>query len=76
VSEYIGPSEAGRIAGVSSQTIRDWVAAGKLPALHTSIGRVFEAATVERLALERAAQQQFGGRRPRRAIGAAETVEA
>jgi excisionase family DNA binding protein len=60
VGDYIGPSEAARIVGVSAQTIRDWVAAGKLPALRTGIGRVFEIRAVERLAQERAARKTAG----------------
>ena len=48
-------SEAARIIGVSSETIRAWEGSGRLPALKTGRGvRLFNRVDVERLARERA----------------------
>ena len=51
------PSAAGRLLGVSSTTIRNWIYAGKLPAIRLSGGvRAIRREDVEQLAGERAAQ--------------------
>ncbi|MBX7185030.1 MAG: helix-turn-helix domain-containing protein [Vicinamibacteria bacterium] len=49
------PSDAARLLGVSSATVRNWIYAGKLPALRLSGGvRAIRPVDVERLVGERA----------------------
>jgi len=57
-TQWIGPSDAARLLGVSVQSVRDWLDAGRLPHIPTSIGRVVDRADVERLAAERQARQR------------------
>jgi excisionase family DNA binding protein len=53
-TKYVMTSEAARIVGVSSETIRAWANSGKLPFVATGRGvRVFDRAVVERIAAER-----------------------
>lgn len=52
-------SEAARIIGVSSETIRAWEHSGRLPALKTGRGvRLFNRADVEQLAHDRRMAQE------------------
>ena len=51
--ELLGPSEAGRQLGVSSQWVRRLVERGELPGMKTSIGTLVRREDVERLAAER-----------------------
>lgn len=51
------PSAAGRLLGVSSAAIRNWIYAGKLPALRLSGGvRVIRREDLERVAAQRASR--------------------
>lgn len=51
------PSDAARLLGVSSATVRNWIYAGKLPALRLSGGvRAIRPLDIERLVEERARQ--------------------
>ena len=51
--EYLTPSQAAARAGVSSQTVKNWYTAGRLPGLLTPLGRLFVAADVDRVIQER-----------------------
>lgn len=52
---FCGPGVASRILGVSTTSVRDFVARGDLPAIKTEDNRsIFRMADVERLAAERA----------------------
>lgn len=44
--------EAARVLGVSADRVRQLARAGRLPYLRTSLGRLFAAADVERLACD------------------------
>ena len=71
--QFLGPSEAARELGVSTQTLRTWVADGRLVGERTSIGTLVTRESVERLAAMRAQQAPRRGRPPinaTRAIGA------
>ncbi len=59
----LGTSAAARRLNVSSQTVRRFIEAGKLPAVRTPLGHLLDAGEVERLAAERAAQARRGGDR-------------
>ncbi len=52
-TNYLSAGQAGRVIGVSDETIRRLVMRGKLPALDTPIGRLFTPEDVERVRLER-----------------------
>ncbi len=45
----LGPSEAGRLLGVSASTIVRWAKSGKLPSIETSLGRVIPREAVDEL---------------------------
>ena len=62
------PSAAGRLLGVSSATIRNWIYAGKLPAIRLSGGvRAIRREDLERVAGERAARAEQMAKRAARA---------
>ena len=51
-TNYIGVSEAARILGVSTNTVRRWVDDGKLKCTDSTLGRLFDEKIVIALALE------------------------
>ena len=62
------PSAAGRLLGVSSTTIRNWIYAGKLPAIRLSGGvRAIRREDLERVADDRAARAEQMAKRAARA---------
>ncbi len=52
---YLSPTEAANAIGVSTQTVRLWVRAGKMPALRTPNGIVLRREDVEEVAKARTA---------------------
>jgi len=58
----MAPSEAARALGVSSATVRLWLAEGKLTGEMTALGRLIDAASVARLAAKRAERAATAGR--------------
>jgi len=56
-TRYLSAGQAGRVIGVSDETIRRLVLRGKLPALDTPIGRLFLPEDVERVRSERASAE-------------------
>jgi excisionase family DNA binding protein len=55
---FIGVSEAARILGVSTNTVRRWVADGKLQCTDSTLGRLFDEKIVIALALEIARENE------------------
>ena len=61
-SKIVGTVEAGQILGISERTVRDWHKNGKMPKLASGKG---EHLKWERVAVERLAQANKRGGRPR-----------
>lgn len=62
-SKIVGTVEAGQILGISERTVRDWHSKGKMPKLASGKG---EHLRWERVAVERLAQANKRGGRPRK----------
>jgi excisionase family DNA binding protein len=64
LDERLTTSEAARLAGVSKQSIRSWMRAGRLPHEVTPLGALIDPADLDALLLARErAQQAPRGRR-------------
>jgi predicted site-specific integrase-resolvase len=58
ICNFVGTGKAARLLGVSSEAVRLFAAAGRLPVVKTADGRaLYPVAAVERLAAERAARK-------------------
>ena len=55
LGEMLTTAEAGRIAGVSEQTIRLWMRSGKLPSTKTKLGALIDPVRLGRLLSQREA---------------------
>ena len=62
IAELLSTSEASHVAGVSGETIRQWVRGGRLPAQRTPLGALIDPADLGRLIAQREAQRREGGR--------------
>ncbi len=58
IDRRLTPSEAARVAGVSVDTVRGWLRAGRLPYEATKYGALINAADLGRLISEREAAQR------------------
>jgi excisionase family DNA binding protein len=61
LGEVLSTAQAARRLGVSEAWVRRLVAAGRLPAVATPLGRLIPAEAVERFARERARAAAAGG---------------
>jgi len=59
-AELLSTSAASHDAGVSSETIRQWVRGGRLPAQRTPLGALIDPADLGRLISQREAQRTQG----------------
>lgn len=53
-------SEAARVLGVASETLRAWVKQGKVPARQSPLGLLFDASAVHRFAADRERARREG----------------
>ena len=53
IDDRLSPSQAARRLEVSSEMVRRWIRSGRLIATSTSLGHLIDAASVERLRVER-----------------------
>ena len=60
-ANWLSPGQAARLLGLSVQRVGQLIAAGKLPATATPLGRLLDVRDVQALAAERAARK--GGAR-------------
>jgi len=52
-STFLSPTQAARVLGIGTDRVVQLANTGKLAAIKTPLGRLFESSDVERLALER-----------------------
>ena len=57
VLERLRTSAAARLLGCSEQSVRAWAASGRLQAIETPLGKLYDRADVEALAAERERQR-------------------
>ena len=57
------PAQAAGILGLSTERVRQFARAGRLPCTRTPLGRLFDADAVDALARERAERASHTGRR-------------
>ena len=62
IADRLTTSEAARATGVSAETVRAWLRAGRLPCEPTPLGRLIDPADLGRLIGEREAQRREGSR--------------
>lgn len=54
LSEFLSPAQAAQVLGVSTERVVQMARAGKMVAVNTALGRLFDPAEVERVLAERA----------------------
>jgi excisionase family DNA binding protein len=60
VTRWLSPAEAARRLGVSVQSVQDWVDAGRLRAIRTSLGRLVDPSSIAELSAARQGAAKSG----------------